>query len=649
MQDKKIGTIHKVLRFIASVFPLFIIAMVAAGISIAYIIDRPDFAIRGLLVAVPAIFSAIFLSKMYRKDIGHNESLLKSISLKQRTAVLAFIILYLLSIISLFLSVTRTYHYFAIVTLIYVLILNQIFSKSSNKNIILIELFLSSLNLIYSVTLKYSLYFGSTDIISHLFLIEVTNLSGHVIPADLSTFYASFPLFHILNSQFSYLLGLDLQTSYFIGSGVVYSVLVVFIYYFLFKTTNNSTLSLLTCLVYSVSGTVIYYGMYMITRTIAYAGFIVILYLLYKKDANNHGFAYQGLAILVTIFVIIAHQVSAAQIAVVLFLLLVCERILSDENYVNGTFLSLFSAMFIGYWFYVANVFVEELLQSRSNIQFYEEFQIKDTIQIGYEWIYIGQHLDVSVFLFFALIGIGYLLWDRIKADKRNYVDYMSVFALFALVTLVLYIPTPLQTLWQTMTLFRFDRFMLLISPFMAFAMAAGIYLLFTYLSNSGKKPSRLVVISVLMAIFVFVSIVYSGPEPKVFLSDPVREYFTSDEVEGFNYFMDHVDSGSLLHSDYDVDRFFIQRNFSKSNELGLPFFRSNTISDVDEIPTYYGYVIIRQKQFLDGGIYTGSGSSNFVYGPEDGNDVRLLSSLSKYAKVYSNSGVELYFKMLEP
>lgn len=644
MPDKKIGTIHKMLRFVASVFPLLIIAMVAAGIAIAYIIDRPDFAIRGLLVAVPAIFSAIFLSKMYRKDIGHNESLLKGISLNQRTAVLAFITLYLLSIISLFLSTTRTYYYFALVTLIYVLILNQIFSKSSNTNIILVELFLSSLNLIYSVTLKYPLYFGGTDIMSHLFLVEVTNLSGHVIPADLSTFYASFPLFHILNSEFSYLLGLDLQTSYFIGSGVIYSVLIVFIYYILFKTTNNSTLSLLTCLVYSVSSTVIYYGMYMITRTIAYAGFILILYMLYKKDSNNHGYAYQGLAILVTVFVVIAHQVSAAQIAIVLFLLLVCERILSDEKYVNGTFLSLFSAMFIGYWFYFADVFVEELLQSRSNLQFYEEFQIKDTVQIGYEWIYIIQHLDVSVFLFFALIGIGYLLWDRIKADKRNYVDYMSVFALFGLVTLVLYIPTPIQTLWQTMTLFRFDRFMLLISPFMAFIMAAGIYLLFTYLSNSGKKPRWLIVISVLMAVFVFVSVLYSGPESKVLLSDPVRKYFTADEIAGFDYFMDHVDSGSELHSDYNVDRFFIQENFSRSEEFGLPFFNSYMIADVEEVPTYYGYVILREKQFMNGGIYFGGGSSNFIYDSEEGNDVALSGSLSKYNKIYSNYGVELYY-----
>lgn len=643
MQNKKIGTIHKLLGFIANFFPLFIIAVVAAGIAVAYIINRPDFAIRGLLVAVPAIFSAIFLSKMFREDLAHDESLLKNISLSQKTMVLAFIALYLLSIVTLFLSTTRTWYYFGTMALVYVLILNQIFSKSSQPHIILIELFLSSLNLIYGVTLKYPFYFGGTDIIPHLFLSEVTYLSGHIAPSDMSTLYASFPLFHILSSEFAHLLGLELQSSYFIGSGFIYSVLIVFIYYFFMKTTHNSTFSLLACMVYSVSGVVVYYGAYVITRTLAYAGFVIILYLLYKKDANNRGFAYQGLAILLTVFVVLVHQVSAAQIAVILFLLLVCEHILSDERYINLTYFSLFCSMFMGYWFYFANVFIEELLLSRSNVQLYEEFQIKDTVQIGYEWIYILNHLDVSIFLFFALIGIGYLLWDRIKANKRHYVDYFSVFALFALLTIVLYIPTPIQTLWQTMTLFRFDRFMLLISPFMAFAMAAGIYILYSHLSSSGKKPVWIVFISLLMAIFVLTSVYYNGPESKPILSNPVREYFTADEIQGFNHVMDHVVSGSALYSDYHAHRFFTQQNFSLSEELGLNFFRSYTILNVDTIPTYRGYVIIRQKQFLDGGIYTGSDSSNFLFGPEDGNDAVLLSSLSRYAKIYSNSGVELY------
>ncbi|WP_321418918.1 hypothetical protein [uncultured Methanomethylovorans sp.] len=382
----------------------------------------------------------------------------------------------------------------------------------------------------------------------------------------------------------------------------------------------------------------------MITRTIAYAGLIIILYLLYKKDSNNRGFAYQGLAILVSVFVVLVHQVSAAQIVIVLFLLLVCERILSNDKYVNGTYLAFFTSLFMGYWFYFANVFVEELLQGRANIQLYEEFQIKETVQAGLEWIYVVQHLDTSVFLFFALIGIGYILWDRIKADRRNYVDYLSVYALFCLSTLVLYIPTPLQTLWQTMTLFRFDRFMLLIAPFMAFVMAAGIYFLFTYLSKNGRKPVWIIAISALVAIFVLASIIYSGPESKGYLSDPVREYFTSDEIEGFNYFIDHVNSGSELHSDYNVNRFFIQENFSTSKQLGLPFFNSYIISDVGKIPAYYGYLMVRQKQFLNGGIYFGGSSYNYLFDSEEGNDVALYNSLLKYNKIYSNSGVDLYY-----
>ena len=138
-------------------------------------------------------------------------------------------------------------------------------------------------------------------------------------------------LFHIFNSGLAYIL--EHHKTAYIFISLVYSVLLVFLHFF--YESYKKLYILLSCLVYSVSGTVIYYGMYMITRTLAYAGLIVILYLLYKKDENNRGFAYQGLAILLTMFLVIVHQVSAAQIAVILFLLLVCEHILSNESYIN--------------------------------------------------------------------------------------------------------------------------------------------------------------------------------------------------------------------------------------------------------------------------------------------------------------------------
>jgi len=67
--------------------------------------------------------------------------------------------------------------------------------------------------------------------------------------------------------------------------------------------------------------------------------------------------------------------------------------------------------------------------------------------------------MDKSViFYFFALIGIGFLL----KNYKKN---YAAVLGLFALLTLIFYIPNPLNTIWQFKVLFRVDRFMLFVSP----------------------------------------------------------------------------------------------------------------------------------------------------------------------------------------
>src|SRR5690606_9704159 len=62
----------------------------------------------------------------------------------------------------------------------------------------------------------------------------------------------------------------------------------------------------------------------------------------------------------------------------------------------------------------------------------------------------------------------GYLLLARHRG-------YLPVFGLFALASLVFYAPTPLKFVQQWMDLLRFDRFMLLVSPFMGLVMAFGI------------------------------------------------------------------------------------------------------------------------------------------------------------------------------
>lgn len=523
----------------------------------------------------------------------------------------------------------------------------QIFSKDVKPSIVLSEIILILINLTYGITLKYPLFFGGTDIMDHLFWSEVTYLSGHVIPIDLSLNYADFPLYHILIAESSYLSGMDIKTSLFIILGLIYAIHIIFIYYLFDLTIHNKQISLLTCLLYSMSYNIVYYGAYMVTRTMAYLGFIIILYLIYKTDSKgNTNIIYKISAIFFSIFTILVHQVSIVQIVGIMFILLLCERFVNSKKYVSYTFFTLLNVMFLAYWFFKADLFVKNLILGHTRSVDFERIIIKPTVEAGNEWYFLANHIDSSMFVFFALIGIGYILW---KQKPR----YASVFSLFVLATLILYIPNPLQTLWQTMTLFRFDRFMLLVSPFMAFITAIGINTFYNYLiktSTSFKKYN--IIIILIFAIFVITSIISvssDSNEIKFASKDSPKLYFDSNELEGFNYVFGFVPFGSVLYSDSYTQKFFVQKNFSESQKLDIPYYYSTEISNIDNISQYKGYVIIRETEFFNNGLYLGPESNNYLFSSTDENRQQLSNNLNKTDKIYSNYAVDIYYSKPNP
>ena len=627
---------NKILISLAYILPFLTIILMTGGLLMAFILKRPDFAIRGLGIAVPAILSALLLIRLYKISPNFKDPII-TFSINQKIMVLFFGLLSILSIITIIINSTRPWYYFILISILYILIFIQIFSKEVKVYVVLLETIIILISLTYGITLNYPLYFGGTDITDHLFLSEVTYLSGHIIPRDLAINYADFPLYHILVAESSYLLGVDLKASLFIILGLVYAVHIIFIYYLFQLIIDSKQLSLLIILLYSVSYTVVYYGAYTVTRTMAYLGFVIMLYLIYKR---NNEMIYKILAILFSIFIILVHQVSIVQIVIIIFILLSCERFVDDKKYVNSRFLILLSVLFLVYWFFKADLFTQTLILGHTRPDDFAQAIIKPTVEAGNKWYFLANHIDSSVFTFFAIIGIGYTLWKQRPI-------YSSVFALFTAVTLVLYIPNPLQTLWQTMTLFRFDRFMLLVSPFMAFIMGIGIIAFYNYLikGNASVRRGNIIIISI-FAIFVFFSVISNSSDSKELsfgAKDSSRLYFTESELNGFNYVFDSVQFGSILYSDYYTENFFVQKKFSESEKLNIPYYNSFILS-VDDISHTKGYEIIRESTFTSNGLYFGSESYNYLFSPTDKNKKQLSDSIDKNDKIYSNHDVDIYY-----
>lgn len=624
-------------RKFAISLPYFIVVTILTGFLIAGIVGRLDLAIRGLIIAVPSVVSAKILHSIYK-----NENELKNVNasfgLTQKQLISLFFTVYFLSITIVFISSTRTVLYLILISLLYFIILIQIFYPDLNPRLILLQIVLCMLNSIYSATLKYPLYFGGTDIFGHIFMSQVTNISGHTIPEGLSLSYANFPLFHILISQTSYILGLSISTSYFLISAPIFTLSILFVYLFFLNTTKNVKLSLLTVILYSNLSIVIYHGMYLITRVVAFIGFLALLYII-SKNRNNTNFRFIG--IIFTLFIILIHQVSSPQIFVIIFLLLISEKFIVyctnlKEKYWGSTYIFLFAVLLLGYWFYLAHSFTSMVLKTRFDSVTSVPVRIEGSVVSGNEWIFLYSNIDTIIITFFIIIGIGVTLWKYSKT-------YSAVFASASLLFLPFYLPNPLQTLWQTMTLFSFNRFMLLVSPFIAFSMASGVLFLYSFLKVRHIKSLHIsLLISTLLMIFIISSLIFNNPEVS---SNDDRRYLTYEELNNFEYVLNYVPNNSNLYSDYFTKRYFCHTKFNESDKLGLPYYTSQTITSMDSINVHDGYFILNNKAFFERGLNLDA-NSKFYLTKNNLSEWNVLNSvLNKKNKIYCSSCMSTFYK----
>lgn len=630
---------NRYLEGFARILPILLILGSIAGILAGgVVLGRWDYSVRGLIVAIPAIIASIVLLYMFRHPVSGDEEGSTVFFDIKNAPYLLFILLYLVSIIILSADINRLMYYFVVAAL-YLTIFVQIFSRKISSNAIILEIVSVMANVIYGTTLVYPLFFGGTDILLHNTASTVTFLSGHIIPVDFSASYATFPLFHIYNAMSSNILGLAAQDTHFIVMCLAYVIVTLFLYKIFKILSDNEQVSLLACLCFSVTSTVLTRGIGMVTSVTAFVGFVILLYSIFSAR-ESRSVAFNILAILSAIFIMLVHQVSVAQIVLLIALFMACEFALGEKRYFS-TYLMLFiTVSFSAYWVFTSQAFLEWLIGPRIGLDFSdfgEKHQILtdpslDQMQVAVS--FLQNQMDMGIFLFFALIGIGYILYRRKP-------QYLPVAAMFSLLVLIFYVPNPLFTSQTFARMFRIDRFWILIAPFMAFAMASGIFWLSKLSQKYIHSKNFYSLISLLFALFV----VFSLQSPILGItSKEGRLYFTNGELSGYDHVIEEVPYGSELYSDYHTTRFFHLGYFSLTDELGLPYYRSSMLSSMKWQPQGNQYVIFRDSMFEDWSVLFqdegGSGRINYVSNEENKRDVGYFYGVNNI--IYSNSHISI-------
>lgn len=623
----------KVSLYTSRYFTFFVTLVIFAGFLFAFMLKRIDLAIRGLSIAIPVLFSLLFSHHFLSTSLNFKNKIFY-FSFNPKHLFFIYIIIYLSSISILIFSGVREWTYILCLLILYVLIFIQIFSEGLKPKLLLLEILMLQMNLIYGVTLRYPLYFGGTDLLVHTYLSQITYSLGHVVPVNFSLYYSYFPLYHIFMAQSSYLLGTDIQTSMFLVSCPIFVVAILFLYLIVYNLVEDSQFSLLCCLLFATNSNTMYSGTYVVTRTFAFVGFLALLYLLYIKADFQKKVIFKMLSLLMCLFIILVHQVSITQIVILIIILSLCELLINKKKYINSNFIFFLISLFLSYWIYTAYLFTRSILSNRVRPEYFEKIVLLSNIGSVDEWIYLLTNIHVSVFVFFAIIGIRSML-----LSKKS--EYFQVLGLFSLSMLILYIPSPLQTLWQFINLFSFDRFSLFLSPFMAISMGFGIFM---YYKHFNPKLNRIysIVPLFLFLLLTATSLLYSISDSHDLFINSGDAYFNEREVQGLNYVSNHVKFGSEIYSDYAVNRYFIQEDLNYSN-LTLPYFISIGVNPIELFDNSSGYVFLREEQLSKKGLKFENKDHVTLYRNTPPNIHNLYRTLAKTNRIYSNSAITLY------
>lgn len=626
-------------RFAECIPFLLSIAGIGGFLFGGFVISRWDYSVRGLSIAIPFVIAAVVLTYLFRHL---HETGQEAIFFPATPGALyrLYAVTYAVSIILLIAGLDRHYYLITVMVLFLVLFAG-IFSHTVSVRLTLCGIILAMMNITYGITFTYPLFFSTTDIMGHIFIVSVTSLSGHIIPVDLSPSYSAFPLYHIFIAECASILNLPIQQALFLVTCPLYAVTVVFIYQMFTTVTGNTRLSLFACLIFSMTGVVLSEGLQMITRSSAFVGFVVLLYVLFRMSTANHKrHIFQGLAVVLAVFIILVHQVSIILIVILLLILMICEYIVADQKYLSTLFVLYLCILFLGYWGYSALQFLVWFRGARWNIDFFafeEKHIILSDPTMGQDQVvltYLYNNIPTSIFTVFAIIGIIYLIW-------RQKPKYLAVLGLFSLITLVMYLPNPIFASETLVHLFRIDRFRILLSPIMAFAMASGFLLVYSHRgkSNAGKWIVRpMILIGFLCFALFSLSGIVLTEEPGT-----QRLYFTSEELTGFEFVFENIPYGSALHADYYTSRYFIQRQAGITEALGLPYYQSSPLPAVTAITEMEGYTILRNKQLEEYNLKFGEINALYSFMPTESNRKLLFLSADAAEGIYSVGDLEIY------
>jgi hypothetical protein len=626
---------------LATIFPYVLFLIAIAAFFAAYIIGETTYALKSLIFVIPVIISAIIL--LFKSH--NNGTFLFNFSTRIRF-VHIFLITILLFIISLILLVsltTRPWSYFIIISLMVGLIFLQIYCERSEWTdyLIIIEVVSLSLDLTWGVSLKYPLYFADTDILYHLNYINMVINTDHI--SGFGVDYINFPLFHIFNAIGVELTNLSLKNSYFILSGITWQIGIIISYLIFKKFSNSGKFSLIACLILAASQQIIFYGMYSITRSMAFVLALSWLYVILGKPNIKKLF----LSFIIMAALILTHHTTVLFLIPVMVVVYIFQKLFGEKSDTSEIQLLPIELLIICFFSYI--VFNARQFSDMTIPMWFQAIFTNEHPLVSLTWVTTGSPITsalnavyFSFALLFSLIGIGATFK---KHDlKSKYPIFLGI-ALASLIFLIFFIygPSDLIPQFQNALLYRIA---LIVSPFIMLVITSGIEYC-GYISNYKifkRSGSAFFLVSVLLILMTFFSVIggANATDNNYVLkkSNKATGYFTNSELDSFMFINDKCDVNSNLYSDWST----IRNEFYLSSFTLRQIIKDGNLSNVTK-----GYVVFRYGELerTEGLTLTTTGFNSGIYRYNNfglpASESDIAKKLASKSRIYSDDDVQIY------
>jgi hypothetical protein len=632
-------------KILICIFILGLIYLVSTKLIFTEEVNIGSFFRNLIFIGVIFLIPILVLPKL---DI-HNGSITAHKNQHNLTSVKIFFIVFSLSICYLLITPMKSILFVILFTVLFFIVFIQIINLNVSSLIIIFELIITFLSIIFSVTLKYPLYFGATDILLHLDYSKLISILGHTLPLDYSSAYTFYPVSHLITVISSELLNINIESAFYLTTGLIFSFSILFLYA-LFRFISMQKIALLACLLYCSSGSLIFYGLYMTPRSMAFILYLLLLFLIIKMNfEDTNKYKYFILSLLICIALIFVHHASDFQILPIFLLFFIS---LAFFNILKGTHKKLiyipiliFGVLVIVHWFYIAQTFSISLMEyakrvlesdatGLSSTYFQQSLVIQKSL-FEENISFIVSYGPIIILFLFVFLGIGIIC-------KQNANKKLLVFGVLAFLSTPFWAPSMIGQL-NIFVGFVFDRIILFSSPFIMLIFGYGLYNSITY-SNQRKNVYIISIIAILFLIYTFFSL---GTIPfydyEIQISPGIGNFdrFSFNENDfGFMNFADHfISSGSTIISDYFVARYYEGKSyFMGIDNYDIKYYQHEDLGNLKNLESEKGYIIFREEYLEKEEIMT----NNTSFPPFEKNQA-LEDNSNIFEKIYSSNSNMIY------